>query len=131
MTQLQIDAFLSDVRNAVLATNRQDGAPQLSTVWYLYERGLVYIGFDANSAKHRNIARDPRVSFCVGGEHPDSRTVTIYGAARFVEPNDPRFHDIAEKIGLRYSQSHEDVQSEIERKLIVINSEKTFAKDYN
>jgi len=130
MTRHQIDTFLSEVRNAVVATNRRDGAPQLSTVWYLYDQGMIYVGFDANSAKHRNIKRDQRVSVCVGGEHPDSRTVTIYGIAEFVEKGDPRFKDASNRIDLRYSSS-EDFQSNTEHRLIAIKPEKILAWDYN
>ncbi len=131
MTQNQTDAFLSEVRNAVLATNRRDGAPQLSTVWYAYEQGQVFIGFDASSAKCLNIRRDPRVSFCVGGLHPDSRTVTIYGFAEFIEENDPRFEGINTRIHVRYSQSNEEAYADVERALIAIHPEKILAMDFN
>ncbi len=131
MARHQIDTFLSEVRNAVVATNRRDGAPQLSTVWYLYDQGMIYVGFDANSAKHRNIKRDHRVSVCVGGEHPDSRTVTIYGTAEFVDKGDPRFKDATNRIDVRYSNKEEDAHSNIERMLIAIKPEKILAWDYN
>jgi PPOX class probable F420-dependent enzyme len=138
MTRHQTDTFLSEVRNAVIATNRYDGAPQLSTVWYLYEHGLIYVGFEAKSAKHRNIMRDQRVSMCVGGEHPDSRTVTIYGTAEYIDKGDPRFKDVTSRIHVRYSKTEEDAQhrlgtaqSNIERMLIVINPDKILARDYN
>ena len=138
MTRQQIDTFLSEVRNAVVATNRQDGAPQLSTAWYLYDQGMIYVGFEANTAKHRNIMRDQRVSICVGGVHPDSRTVTIYGAAEFVEKSDPRFKDATTRIDSRYSSIEEDdssqrdvVQSNIDRRLIAIKPERILAWDYN
>jgi PPOX class probable F420-dependent enzyme len=138
MTQQQIDAFLSKVRNGVLATNRPEGAPQLSTVWYVYDQGLIYIGFDASSAKQRNLMRDQRVSFCVGGEHPDSRTVTIYGTAEFVDKNDPRFNVASRQINQRYSQTdkHDQdlpdvVENNAERMIVAIRPEKILAKDYN
>lgn len=138
MSQEQIDAFLNDVRNAVFATNRRDGAPQLSTVWYVYDQGLIYVGFDAHCAKHRNIMRDHRVSLCIGGEPPDSRTITIYGTADFVEEDNPRFVEIRELIDRRYAESEEDYQrlraislQERDSKMVAVKPGKIIAMDYN
>lgn len=128
MTEQQIEDFLSDVRNATLGTNRPDGAPQLSTMWFLYEQGQIYIGFEARSAKNNNIQRDPRVCFCAGGVHPDSRNVTIYGTAKFIDNDDPRFDDISNRISARYNSANE---TDPNRVLIVIKPEKTVAMDYN
>ncbi|MBT4888536.1 MAG: hypothetical protein HON65_03165 [Rhodospirillales bacterium] len=138
MTQDQVDAFLHDVRNLVIGTNRRDGAPLLSLVWYFYENGLIYIGIDGSSAKYHNIKRDPRVTVCFDGGNDDSRNITIYGRAEFIEIEDPDFDRISWQIHLRYCESeeaarvlHEDVSKEPDRALLVITPEKTLALDYN
>ena len=65
MSQAQIDEFLQVPRFAVIGTIRKKGAPQLTPVWYLYEDGQVYVWISINSAKYRNLTRDPRVCICI------------------------------------------------------------------
>ena len=65
MIHADIDALLEAPLNATLATNRRDGAPQLSPIWYLYEEGRFHISIGADSVKARNVRRDPRVSLCI------------------------------------------------------------------
>ena len=61
MSQAQIEAFLQAPRFATAGTNRVNGPPQLTPVWYLYEDGKIYITMFAKSAKYRNLRRDPRI----------------------------------------------------------------------
>jgi len=43
MSTIEIDTFLAGVRQAVISTNRRDGPPQMSPVWYLWEdRQLIF-----------------------------------------------------------------------------------------
>jgi PPOX class probable F420-dependent enzyme len=58
-------------REAVLATIKRDGRPQLSNVLYVWdaERRTARISTTADRAKARNLARDPRFSLYVGGAH--------------------------------------------------------------
>lgn len=65
MSQAQIETFLQAPRFAIVGTNRKNGPPQLTPVWYLYESDRVYVTMFADSAKCRNLRRDPRVSVCV------------------------------------------------------------------
>ena len=46
MTQPEIDGYLQGVHNAVLATIKRDGSPQISSVWYCYDQGQIYINMD-------------------------------------------------------------------------------------
>jgi PPOX class probable F420-dependent enzyme len=60
-------AFVADHHAGVLATLKRDGRPQLSNLFYAYDRGadLVRISVTADRAKTRNIASDPRVTLHV------------------------------------------------------------------
>jgi PPOX class probable F420-dependent enzyme len=49
----------------VLVTLRRDGRPQLSTVDYLAEPGLIRCSTVGDRAKAHNLRRDPRASFQV------------------------------------------------------------------
>jgi len=57
---------LLDGRNyAVLATVNPDGSPQTSVVWIGREGADLLFSTVAGRVKHRNMARDPRVSVTV------------------------------------------------------------------
>lgn len=89
MNQSEIDSFLQAPRHAILATNSRDGAPQLSPVWYIYEDERFYIGITSDTAKYRNLRRDPRVSLCIDGGREDVRSVIVTGTAELHEKADP------------------------------------------
>jgi PPOX class probable F420-dependent enzyme len=83
--QEEIDRFLSEQRLGVLVTTRGDGTPQASPVAYLYEDGKILISTIGRFAKVKNIRRDDRVAFCVVGQLPRARYVTVYGRAKVIE----------------------------------------------
>jgi len=62
--------FLASHRAGVLATLKRDGRPQLSNLFYAYDRDadLVRISVTADRAKTKNIAADPRVTLHVASE---------------------------------------------------------------
>lgn len=138
MTQAQIEEFHQAPRNAIVGTNRRDGAPQLSPVWYLYEDGRIYIGVRRTSAKFRNLQRDPRISLCIDGGHPDSRAVMIYGSAELIEADSPWREQMHWRITRRYYDSDEEARRFREEAsawgpsaLIVVTPEKTISQDFN
>lgn len=89
MNQTEIDDFLHAPRHAIVGTIGRDGAPQLSPVWYIYEEGRFYIGITADTAKYRNLRRDPRISLCIDGGREDVRTVMVTGTAELYEKAHP------------------------------------------
>ena len=138
MTREAIDEFLTTPnRHAIVGTNRRDGAPQLSPVWYIYENGTMYISVPEGSAKHRNLQRDPRVSICVDGGRQDVRAVMLYGAVEIKERNDARTQEMrlriirayypAEDAARRYYETIEDTPSV----LLILTPEKIVSQDYN
>ncbi len=138
MAQAQIEEFLRAPRYAIVATNRVNGAPQLSPVWYLYEDGRVYIGILADSAKFRNLSRDPRISVCINAEHPDARAVVIYGKAVIMEDDSAWREDMHWRITRRYYDSDEaarryrdEIRAWGRSALIVVEPEKVLGQDYN
>jgi PPOX class probable F420-dependent enzyme len=59
-------AFLRTNHNAVLATFRRDGRPQLSPVGAgIDDEGRVEISSRTTAMKVKNLRRDPRISLCV------------------------------------------------------------------
>jgi hypothetical protein len=55
-----LQRFLARRRNAVIATNRRDGPPQLSTVWYRWTGEVFHISTQRDLHKTVNLRRDPR-----------------------------------------------------------------------
>ncbi len=138
MSAPEVDAFLGAVRQAVVGTNRRDGPPQMSPVWYLWEdRQLIFATYP-EAAKYRNLRRDPRMSACVHAEHPDSRTVMMYGCAELLPVDSPDTPDLAWRVVRRYFDSDDAAReymssSEWDRNLavVILKPERVIAQDWN
>lgn len=137
MTPSEIEQFLLAPRHAVVGTNPLDGAPQLSSVWYLYEGGRLFISLSTQTAKYRNLRRDPRISLCVDGCHPDARAVMIYGTAELIEWGEPLERDLWWRIIRRYYDTEEEARRyaesvrEVPSALAVVTIQKIIGQDYN
>ena len=105
MSDTRIEDILRVPLNGVLATNRRDGAPQLSPIWYLYEDERFYISVGMDSVKARNVRRDPRVSLCIDEGHPHGSAVTVYGGAELIEAESAWRDDMIWRITLHYHES--------------------------
>ena len=138
MSQAQVDEFLQVPRFAIVGTNRVNGAPQLTPVWYLYENGRIYMSISVNSAKYRNLRRDHRIGLCIAGEHPDARAVMIYGSVELILEESAWRDDMEWRLVRLYYDSDGEAQafidsmpSEQESALAVVTPDKVIAQDYN
>lgn len=87
-------AFLRSHRQAVLATGRRDGSPQVSSVVYAVDDvGRIVISAKAYTSKHRNAARQPKVALLVNEGHAQ---LVIYGTAEAIEEDPLRAELTAE-----------------------------------
>jgi PPOX class probable F420-dependent enzyme len=86
MTPDEARAFLTDNHNAVLATFRRDGRPQLSVVGATVdEQGRVIISTRQTAIKTKNLRRDPRVSVIVMSPGFYGEWAQVEGTAEIVE----------------------------------------------
>lgn len=137
MTSAEIEQFLRAPRHAIVGTNPTDGPPQLSPVWYLYETGCLYISLGTSTAKYRNLQRDPRISLCVDGCHPDARAVMIYGKVELVAWGEPLERDMWWRIIRHYHENeaaarrYADSVLQMPSALAVVTIEKIIGQDYN
>ncbi len=139
MSQSEINEFLQVPRHAVVATNRVNGPPQLTPVWYLYENEKIYISMFVESAKFKNLHRDPRVSICIAGESPDARAVIFSGTVDlFLEDSAMWDDEIIWRLVRRYFDSDKEAQLYMdsednlaESALAVVSPERIIAQDYN
>jgi PPOX class probable F420-dependent enzyme len=86
MTPDDARAFLKDNHNAVLATFRRDGRPQLSVVGATVdEQGRVIISTRQTAIKTKNLRRDPRVSVIIMSPGFYGDWAQVEGTAEIVE----------------------------------------------
>jgi len=138
MSEAQIEEFLAAPRFAIVGTNRVNGPPQLTPVWYLYEDGRVYLYMYLKSAKYRNLSRDPRIGLCIAAESPDARAVMIYGTAQLIGEDDKLHQEIEWRLTRRYHDNDAETKAfmdslptEDQSALAVITPQKIIAEDYN
>jgi PPOX class probable F420-dependent enzyme len=81
---VELHSFLDRQRNAILATTRADGSPQVSPTWYHWDRSTVRISAPGWTKKVANIRRDPRVSVCIDDQVSGSYAA-VFGRAELIE----------------------------------------------
>ena len=59
---------LNENRIMTIATNRQDGWPQATTVGYVNDGFMLYCFVPRSTQKYANVLRDPRVSIAIGAD---------------------------------------------------------------
>jgi PPOX class probable F420-dependent enzyme len=132
----QAERFLRGRHVAVLTTINADGTPLQTPIWYLYRDGIIYMRTGEESAKARNIRRDPRVSVCVQDERPPYRGVTVRGTAS-LQPEEPELsarmsrHYLGAIAGFFYLRLR--TRSEIEDDpdaIVVIEPQRKYGWDY-
>jgi PPOX class probable F420-dependent enzyme len=111
MAQLdeKVRAFLDERRFAVLATINPDGMPQQSTMWYYVDGDEIVMNTRRGRIKERNLAGDPRLSFCVedGYEY-----VTLIGTATLIYDQETAQADIRRMAILNHGEEHGEAQAE-------------------
>jgi PPOX class probable F420-dependent enzyme len=92
--------LLEGANTAVFTTLQQDGSPNSSPVWFWFDGHRITVSTLAERAKHRNVGRDPRVSFTVVDPQRPLRYLEVRAVVT-VEPDpDGRTRDrIAAKHG--------------------------------
>lgn len=137
MTHRQLSEFLAPPRHAILATNRTDGPPQLTPVWYIYEDEQIYVSAGAGAVKVQNLRRDPRITICVDGGHPDARYVILQGSVTILEPGDLFQETMRWRIIRHYYESEEEARRYYESMrhspsvLLVLAPDKIISQDFN
>lgn len=135
--QAEIDGFLSGRRQAIFATNRPGGPPQLSPVWYVWQDGALYVSTSAQSLKARNIVLDAQVSACVDGGQGDYRYVAMSGEAELAPYRSELQQEMRWRIIRKYHDSDEsarayfDASADEEAVIIVLRPSRIIYRDFN
>ena len=99
MSREQLDAFLAEPRNIMVAAIRRDGRPQVTPNWFHWDGSRFYISTTRTRQKYPNLRRDPRVQLVLD-DSTGFRTVLIDGTAEIWEDHErglPYFQRITEK----------------------------------
>ncbi len=122
-----VDDLLRDMEHVVLGTLMSDGAPQASTLWYLWTGSEFVMSTRPTTAKWINLTRDPRCSVCVD-DPSTGRMVVAYGNAELIEDD---VYDMTKAITDKYypdapelSQLHLDQIFVKKRTLIVLKPDR-------
>jgi PPOX class probable F420-dependent enzyme len=83
MDATEVAAFLTEERKVQVASLGRDGAPHLTTLFYVLREGRIAFWTYRGSQKVRNLERDARLSCLVeaGDEYAELRGVSVRGRA--------------------------------------------------
>ncbi|HYP41159.1 MAG TPA: PPOX class F420-dependent oxidoreductase [Chloroflexia bacterium] len=95
----KVRKFLEEKRFAVVATAGKDGMPRQTVMWYELQGDRIMMNTAVGRLKEKNLARDPRVSFCVEDEY---KYVTITGRAAELDYDTERSQADIRALAIRY-----------------------------
>jgi len=100
----EVDTFLTQRRNATIATLGPQGRPHLVAMWYAYLDGHIWIETKAKSQKVVNLRRDPTMSFLIetGDTYDQLRGVALEGTGVIIEDTDVVW-DVCVNVFARYN----------------------------
>ena len=102
MTDEERDAFIREVRVAVLAIERADKGPLCAPVWYLYRDGAFEIAMADDSAKALLLRRAGHASVCVQQEALPYKYVTAEGPVEVEAVDGQTRHAFILEVATRY-----------------------------
>jgi nitroimidazol reductase NimA-like FMN-containing flavoprotein (pyridoxamine 5'-phosphate oxidase superfamily) len=112
----EITSILDGANDMTIATIREDGYPQATTVSYVNDGLAIYFGCAAQSQKARNIARNAKVSLTINLPYAswnDIRGLSIGGKAKPV--TDPaQIDEVAQLMCEKFSQISPYAPTEVE-----------------
>jgi PPOX class probable F420-dependent enzyme len=107
LTTGERDEFLSELRIGRLASQREDGWPHVTPIWYVWDGDRFVLTLGKSRRHLANIARDPHVTLCVD-EDPRTtdlskspRAVVCFGLGKLVE-DEAGVREITTKVEQRY-----------------------------
>jgi len=102
MTDKEVDELLIEgTSTGKISTVRKDGRPHVAPILFVWENKKIYFLTMNTSIKAKNIANNPKVSFCTDDQSPPFSFVIIEGDAKIIQ-NTSDLLGWAGKIGGRY-----------------------------
>src|SRR3954447_10295513 len=106
-TRQFIEQLLRSHNILTLATLREDGWPQATTVGYVNDGLTIYIGIGKESQKARNIARCDKVSLTIDRDEPDWNRIQglSIGARAFMVTDPAERQRVGEMVMAKFPQA--------------------------
>jgi PPOX class probable F420-dependent enzyme len=89
-------------RTGKFATVGADGAPHITPVWYVFDGEAFAFTTNGETAKARNLRRDPHAALCVDDDAPPFAYVEARGEVTLSDDLDELI-DVATRAGARYA----------------------------
>ncbi|MBQ0830649.1 pyridoxamine 5'-phosphate oxidase family protein [Streptomyces tagetis] len=101
MTPGELDVFLTTQRTCRVATVSADGAPHVSTLWFLWDGTSIWLYSVVRSRRWKDLRRDPRVAIVIdtGEEYHELRGAELSGRMEFVGES-PRTGELCAELDL-------------------------------
>ena len=90
---------------ASLATLMEDGSPQVTPIWVMYEAPYVVVNTARGRVKDENMRRDPRVSLAMRDPDDPYRYLGMQG--RVVEISEETGRDVINQLAKKYTGADE------------------------
>ncbi|MEV0280340.1 pyridoxamine 5'-phosphate oxidase family protein [Streptomyces sp. NPDC050610] len=86
MSEAELDDFLAEERTCRVATVGPDGGPHVSTLWFAWHEGSLWLYSITRSKRWADLRRDARLAVVIdaGEEYGELRGVELSGTAVFV-----------------------------------------------
>jgi len=100
-----VEEFLVTGRIIHVASVTKSGRPHVVPVWYLYEKGKIYIDTKVSTLTSKNIGNEADVELCLGEgtAYYDLKAVIIRGRARRLDLRSHR--NLRERLLIKYLSS--------------------------
>ncbi len=85
MERGELDVYLAEPRNAVLASVNAQNTPVQVPVFFDWHDGIAYVSVTSERGFYPNFARNPSVALCIDDKGPPMRTVLIRGQVAVIE----------------------------------------------
>ncbi len=90
---------LLHARVGMLATVGQDGYPQVTATWFLYDQGTIKLSLNTSRQKVKNLQSHPECTFFILDTANPYRTLEVRARAEIAPDPDLAF---ANKVGAKY-----------------------------
>jgi PPOX class probable F420-dependent enzyme len=140
MSDEEVTAFLADQLKVQVASIGADGAPHLTTLFYVVHDGRIAFWTYASSQKVKNLDRDPRITCLVeaGTDYFELVGVSLQGTAEIVRDQE-RIRRIGTAVTRRMAQGadlgdlgRDIVENQVRKRVaVVVTPEKVASWDHH
>jgi len=100
-TARRVMEFTERIYLGILATVYPSGGPQAFPIWFDFDGDHFTLSTPADSAKVRNLHRNPKVALCITDTTHHVKSLTVLGTAEIITDHDSA-QDLHRRLAVRY-----------------------------